>query len=55
MTIDGSTYWKTRSAMFRSRVEEGLRSILEPRGVFFETICVDDAPLLGSAVAGLIA
>lgn len=55
VTVDGSTYWKTRSAMFRSRVEEGLRTILGPRGVSFEAICVEDAPLLGSAVAGLIA
>ena len=53
--IDGSTYYKTRSAMFRSRVEQGLRDILGSRGVHFETVCVDDAPMIGSAVAGLIA
>ncbi|MBQ7666629.1 MAG: hexokinase [Kiritimatiellae bacterium] len=55
VTIDGSTYYKTRSAMFKSRVEEGLRDILAPRGVFFDTVCVEDAPLVGSAVAGLVA
>ena len=55
VTIDGSTYYKTRSAMFRSRVEQGLRDILGPRGIHFETVCVDDAPMIGSAVAGLIA
>ena len=55
ITIDGSTYYKTRSAMFKSRVEQGLREILGPRGVHFETVLVEDAPLVGSAVAGLIA
>ena len=55
VTIDGSTYYKTRSAMFKSRVEEGLRDILGPRGVHFETLFVEDAPMIGSAVAGLIA
>ena len=55
VTVDGSTYWKTRSAMFRSRVEQDLRAILGARGIFFDPIFVEDAPLLGSAVAGLIA
>ena len=55
VTIDGSTYYKTRSAMFKSRVEQGLRDILGPRGVHFDTIFVEDAPMIGSAVAGLIA
>ena len=55
VTIDGSTYYKTRTAMFKSRVEQGLRDILGPRGVHFETISVEDAPMVGSAVAGLIA
>lgn len=55
VTIDGSTYYKTRSTMFKSRVEEGLRDILGPRGVHFETLFVEDAPMIGSAVAGLIA
>ncbi len=55
VTIDGSTYYKTRTAMFKSRVEQGLRDILGPRGVHFETVFVEDAPMIGSAVAGLIA
>ena len=55
ITIDGSTYYKTRTAMFKSRVEQGLRDILGPRGVHFETVFVEDAPMIGSAVAGLIA
>ena len=55
ITIDGSTYYKTVSAMFRSRVEEGLRKVLGARGIYFDTICVEDAPMIGSAIAGLIA
>lgn len=55
INIDGSTYYKTRSAFFRSRTEQGLREILGGRGVHFETISVDDAPMIGAAVAGLIA
>ena len=55
ITIDGSTYYKTVSAMFRSRVEEGLRKVLGTRGIYFDTICVEDAPMIGSAIAGLIA
>jgi len=54
-TIDGSTYYRTRSAQFRSRIEAHLREILQPRGVFFETIAVEDAPIIGAAVAGLTA
>ncbi|MBR1609643.1 MAG: hexokinase [Kiritimatiellae bacterium] len=55
VTIDGSTYYKTRTGMFRSRVEEGLRDILGARDVSFETISVDEAPIVGSAIAGLVA
>ena len=55
VTIDGSTYYKTRTAMFKSRVEQGLRDILGARGVSFDTVFVEDAPMIGSAVAGLIA
>lgn len=55
ITIDGSTYYRTRSAFFKSRTEAALRAILSPRGVHFDIINVDDAPMVGSAVAGLIA
>ncbi len=55
ITVDGSTYHRTRSAFFKSRVEARLRAMLHPRGVHFEIISVDDAPMIGSAVAGLIA
>ena len=54
VTVDGSTYYKTRSAFFKSRVEEKLREILGSRGICFDIISVDDAPMVGSGVAGLI-
>jgi hexokinase len=54
VTIDGSTFYKTRSAQFKSRVEAELRAILEPRGLHYDLISVDDAPIIGAAVAGLI-
>ncbi len=55
VTIDGSTYYKTRSAQFKSRIEAELRAILEPKGIAYELISVDEAPILGAAVAGLTA
>ncbi len=55
ITVDGSTYYKTRAAFFKSRVEESLRATLGAKGVNFEIISVEDAPMIGSAVAGLIA
>ena len=55
VTVDGSTYYKTKSAQFKSRTEEYIRDILEPRGVSYEIITVDDAPMVGAAVAGLTA
>jgi len=54
ITVDGSTYYRTRSAFFKSRVEAKLRAILGPRGVHFEIINVHDAPMIGAAIAGLI-
>jgi hexokinase len=55
VTIDGSTYYRTRTGFFKSRVEQGLRDILGARGIHFETTFVEDAPVVGAAVAGLIA
>ncbi len=53
VNVDGSTFYRTRSVAFRSRIEAGLREILEPRGIAYELIGVDDAPVIGAAVAGL--
>ena len=36
-------------------LEQGLRDILGARGIHFETTFVEDAPVVGAAVAGLIA
>jgi len=53
VNIDGSTYYKTVVASFASRVQGHLRAILEPRGIHYALLHVDEAPLLGAAVAGL--
>ena len=51
VTMDGSTYYKTNS--LKSLTEEFLRKILSDRGVFFDVIKVEEAPIIGAAVAGL--
>ncbi len=51
--LDGSTIFKTRSVAFRALLEEHLRALLAPRGVACELLGVDDAPLIGAAVAAL--
>lgn len=55
VTIDGSTYYRTGAASFASRVQEHLRALLEPRRVHCDLLHVDEAPLIGAAVAGLTA
>ena len=55
VTIDGSTFYRTRSAEFKSRIEEALRAILGPRGIHYELVRVEEAPIVGAAVAGLTA
>lgn len=51
ITVDGSTFYKTTN--LKSMVEENLRRILGRRGIHFEVLKVDEAPLIGAAVAGL--
>jgi hexokinase len=51
ITVDGSTYYKTTN--LKSMVEENLRRLLGRRGIHFEVLKVDEAPLIGAAVAGL--
>jgi len=53
ITVDGSTYYRTVSAAFASRVQEQLRALLVPRGIYYELLHVDEAPIIGAAVAGL--
>lgn len=55
VTVDGSTYYRTRSAQFKSRIEEHLRTILGPLDIQYDLISVEDAPIIGAAVAGLTA
>lgn len=52
ITIDGSTYYKMRG--LRLKTEYYLKAFLQAqRGIHFETAFVENAPLLGTAVAGL--
>ena len=52
ITIDGSTYYKMRG--LRLKTEYYLKEFLQiRRGIHFETTFVENAPLLGTAVAGL--
>ena len=51
ITIDGSTYWKVRSVDFDGIVRKE-RAELAP-GVQFDIFCIDDAPMVGAAVAAV--
>lgn len=53
INIDGSTYFKTKTAEFKSRVEEDVRNLLGGRGIHYRVMCVEDAPVIGAAVAAL--
>ena len=52
INIDGSTYYK--SVGFAEMTESYLKKFLGGRGIEYELLHVDDAPLLGAAVAGSI-
>ena len=52
ITADGATFWQLRS--FRMRVESHMRQFLAgPNERAWEIISVEDAPLLGAAIAAL--
>ena len=51
LTIDGTTYY--RYYRFSYRVDSYLHSYLQRRDKFYEFIKVEDAPLIGAAVAAL--
>lgn len=53
VNIDGSTYYRTRTAEFKSRTEEVVRALLEPRGISYRAVNIPDSPVIGAAVAGL--
>lgn len=54
VNVDGSTYYRTLTADFRNRVKSELKELLEKRGIAYELIKVDDSPVIGAAVAGLM-
>ena len=53
--VDGSTYYKTRVVSFPKIVQAELDAMLGPRNIAFAlTVCPDDAPMIGAAVAALM-
>lgn len=51
INIDGSTFWKTSCVPFLHLFNEQLISFLRPRSFTSRIIHIDDAPLLGAALA----
>lgn len=51
VNIDGSTYYKTYQ--LADKVQAHLKRILDERGLHIRCIQVDDAPVIGAAIAGL--
>jgi hexokinase len=54
VNVDGSTYYRTLTADFPQRVQRELAALLKPRGIAYELIRVDESPVIGAAVAGLM-
>ncbi len=53
--IDGSTYYKTRVVSFPEIVKKELDAMLAKRNISYSlTVCPDDAPMIGTAVAALL-
>lgn len=53
VNIDGSTYYKTYH--LADKVQAHLQRMLESRGLHIRCVHVDDAPVVGAAIAGLTA
>jgi hexokinase len=53
VNIDGSTYYKTWQ--MPGKVQADLKTLLDQRGLHIRCIQVDDAPVVGAAIAGLTA
>ena len=51
INIDGSTYYKTYQ--LEASVQAHLEALLDARGLYCRCIQVDDAPVVGAAIAGL--
>ena len=54
VNVDGSTYYKTKTVDFPTVVKAELDALLSPRNVSFALTFVDDAPMVGAAVAALL-
>lgn len=54
VNVDGSTYYRTLTADFQNRVQRELKDLLEPTGLGYELVRIDDSPVIGAAVAGLM-
>lgn len=51
VNVDGSTFHKLRG--FKESVELHLHEILDKKDIYFELVHVDNAPVIGAAIAGL--
>ncbi len=54
VNVDGSTYYRTITADFENRVRSELDALLSKRALNYELVKVDDSPVIGAAVAGLM-
>ncbi len=54
VNVDGSTYYRTLTADLQNRVRRELKDLLEPRKVTYKLVRIDDSPVIGAAVAGLM-
>ncbi len=54
VNVDGSTYYRTLTADFQNRVRRELRDLLDPLNLAYELVRIEDSPVIGAAVAGLM-
>jgi len=54
VNVDGSTYYRTLTIDFEERVKSELRELMDARGLHYELVKVDDSPVIGAAIAGLM-
>lgn len=54
VNVDGSTYYRTLTADLQNRVRSELKELLAPRKIAYELVRIDDSPVIGAAVAGLM-
>ncbi len=51
VNADGSTFWKTQSIPFVATVKKHLDALLGSRGYTYDIVQIEDAPLIGAAIA----